>query len=87
MPLTTPQALRAAEGLIEALHANGVANIPFTKPVAKQLLDALLVALESTAYRNAQSSAIDSVLPGLTAGQKKILHRAALRAMLDEDLI
>lgn len=89
MAFTKDQALRAVRGVAREIREAGYRDIPFTKLEIFAVLDALKSTLDSNQYRTAQSNNIDNALPGhtLTASQKKVLHRACLRSMLDEDLI
>ena len=64
-------------------------GIPFDTDEIAAALEAVRGVLSTTAYKTAQSNAIDAALPGhtLTNPRRKAIHRAAMQAMLDGGLI
>ncbi len=93
MAFTKLQALTAMGKLVRALKKSGLSNLAAlgddAKPKLLDVFDNLKATLDSPTYIDAQNNAINNGLPGntLTAAQKRLIHVAALQAMIDGELL
>ena len=90
MAFTYPQALTAMKPLFRALKASGLSDLKSIggKPDVWAIFNGMKANLDSTTYKTAQNDAIEAVLPGntLTTEQKRLIHEAVMRAMINEGL-
>lgn len=87
MPITNTESFKELRTLVQAMKDGGTTNIPFTKPDALNIFNAIIAIWEGTQYRNSVSNAIEGVVPGLTVAQKRRLHEAAMRIAIREGLL